>query len=267
MSVHLLKNLDHLKEIFNGRRVSLFLDYDGTVTPIVARPERASLSYQMKEILRKLARAYPTAIISGRSLKDVRRKVGIPGIAYAGNHGTEIWDEDYTMVFDAGAEYKRELKKIEEELRSLALSFRGVIVENKGHSLTLHYRLLDTHNQRLFTQRYEETVRDALQRGVVRLAFSKKAFEVRPPGDWNKGSAVRWLLERKHFASTFPVYVGDDETDKDAFRAIAGRGMSVFVGAETEAADYHLVAQTEVKTFLKWLCNHPVPGGAMFGSF
>ncbi|MDP2688830.1 MAG: trehalose-phosphatase [Deltaproteobacteria bacterium] len=267
MSGYLLKNLDRLREIMEGKRISLFLDYDGTITPIAARPERATLTYQMKEILKAAARAYPTAIVSGRSLADVMGKVGMEGITYAGNHGAEIRGEGFTMVFDAGAAFREEIKRLEAELNALARAWKGVIVENKGHSITLHYRLLDTRSQRLLAERYGKAVEGAAARGAVRLSAGKKSFEIRHPAGWNKGNAVAWLLDRKIFRGTYPVYIGDDETDKDAFRAIAGRGMSVFVGGAVDEADYYLVAQTEVRTLLKWLCNHPVPKGTLFGNF
>ncbi|MFQ5736909.1 MAG: trehalose-phosphatase [Thermodesulfobacteriota bacterium] len=267
MSKYLLKDLDRFKGMMNGRRISLFLDYDGTITPIVARPEQATLTYQMKEVLKALAKAYPTAVVSGRQLADVRRRIGIDGLVYVGNHGAEIWAEDFTMVFDAGGAFGAEIKRLSGELASIVRAHKGVILEDKGHSITLHYRLLDTRRQRAFTERYEHTVKESVDRGIVRLARSKKAFEIRPSAEWNKGSAVTWLLDRKPFVGTFPVYIGDDETDKDAFRAIAGRGISVYVGGEIEEADYYLLAQSEVKTVLKWLCKHPVPRSTLFGNF
>ena len=266
MSRHLLKNLQRLKEIMDGQRVSLFLDYDGTLTPIVARPERAHLSYQMREILKTLSRAYPTAIVSGRSLADLRRRGGIPELTYAGNHGAEIWSADYTMVFDAGRAYKAELGRLAGELETLVRAHRGVIMEHKGQAITMHYRLLDARSARAFAEQYAKVVEKSAARGAVRLPSRNKAFEIRPNADWNKGSAVNWLLQRKPFRSTLPIYIGDDETDKDGYRAIAGRGVSVHVGREVQEADYYLVAQTEVKTVLKWLCNHPVPRGSLFAN-
>jgi len=267
MSRHLLKNLDRLGEIMGERRISLFLDYDGTLTPIVARPERAALSYQMREILKGLSKAYPTAIISGRGLADVRKRVGIDRLTYAGNHGTEIWSAEYTMVFDAGASYKKELERLVPGLEALSNAHRGVIMEHKGQSITMHYRLLDARSAKIFAEQYAKVVEKAAAGGAVRLAESKKAFEIRPSADWNKGRAVDWLLQRKPFTGTCPIYIGDDETDKDGYAAIAGRGVSVHVGSEIKEADYYLVAQTEVRTLLKWLCNHPVPRGSLFGNF
>lgn len=267
MSRHLLKNLDMLKEIMEERRISLFLDYDGTITPIVARPEKAAITYQMREILKTLSRAYPTAIISGRGLSDVRSRVGVDQLTYAGNHGTEIWSPAYTMIFDAGGAYKRSLAALVPQLEELVRDHRGVIMEHKGQSITMHYRLLDARSAAVFAEKYARVVEKAASSGEVKLAKSKKAFEIRPNAEWNKGSAVRWLMQRKSFQGTFPVYIGDDETDKDGYRAVKGLGMSVHVGSEIEEADYYLVAQTEVRTLLKWFCNHPLPKGSLFGNF
>lgn len=267
MKKHLLKNLDLVREMFSGRTVSLFLDYDGTLAPIAGRPEDARLSFEMKGLLKTLSRKFPAAIVSGRGLKDVRSMVGIKDLVYAGNHGMEIWGPRFTMVFDPGRTVNDEMERARDEFSGLASVFRGVTLENKGLTLSIHYRLLDRRDHDVFIGRFDEISARFAANGLLRFARSKKAFEVRPNVRWHKGKGVEWILDRKSFSGTLPVYVGDDETDKDGFMAVKDRGISVFVGGEIEEADFYLNAQDEVKVFLKWLCGHPLPRGESFALY
>jgi trehalose-phosphatase len=253
VSKYLLKNLEYLERLVKGKSISLFLDYDGTLTPIVGRPERARLSFQTKELLRALETLYPTVIISGRGLGDIRERVSLKAMVYAGNHGMEVWSDAFTMVFDPGRAAKDELKKLLGLLRGLPRSFRGVIVENKGATISVHYRLLDTREVKPFVKKLRGVTGPSMDRGLVWVTEGKKVFEIRPPVLWHKGRAVEWILKRAGFSLTVPIYVGDDETDKDGFRAVRGRGFSVFVGGAEKEADFYLKAQGEVTPFLEWL--------------
>lgn len=253
MSKHLLKNLEYLGGLVKGKRVSLFLDYDGTLTPIVGRPERAWLSYEVKELLRAVARLYPTVIISGRGLDDLIERVSLKGVVYAGNHGIEVRSEEFTMLFDTGRGAKEELKRLKSLYRELPKKFGGVIVEDKGVTLSVHFRLLDARQVKTFSKTFREITAPSVKKGLVRVTEGKLVFEVRPPALWHKGKAVEWILKRKGFDSTCPIYVGDDETDRDAFGAVKGKGFSVFVGSSNKGADFYLKAQDEMKHFLNWL--------------
>ncbi|MEE9614226.1 MAG: trehalose-phosphatase [Thermodesulfobacteriota bacterium] len=253
MKRHLLKNIERVKELAGSKRISLFLDYDGTLTPIVARPEVATLSFQVKEILRKLVRLYPTAVITGRGLEDIRERVPIGGLVYAANHGMEVWSTGFTMVFDAGRDVGAELKKLLAAFNGLVKKFKGVIVEDKGATLSVHYRLLDIKEVKAFKAALRELAAPSVEKGLVKLTEGKKVFELRPPVSWNKGRVVEWIMQRDGFSGTFPLYVGDDETDRDGFRAVKGKGLSVFVGGMDDEADFYLNSQDEVRPFLEWL--------------
>ncbi len=257
MKGYLLGELKRLKGMVSGRRISLFLDYDGTLTPIVARPENAQLSFQMKELLRKLSILYPVAIISGRSLSDIRALVRMDGLVYAGNHGMEVWAEDFTMIFDVGRGVRREIKRIEVIFRRLAERYSGVIVENKKLTLSLHYRLIDLREKDTFFKDANKVVAPSVEKGLVRITEGKRVLEIRPPVSWHKGRVVEWLLQRRRFLDTFPIYMGDDRTDLDGFRAVKKKGLSVYVGGVCREADMYLREQKEVTTFFKWLCHQP----------
>ena len=134
------------------------------------------------------------------------------------------------MLFDAGPEVRGELK---------------------GLSLSLHYRLLDPASFGEFERAFPDTARAAPGRGRAYLSRSKMAFEIKANVAWGKGMAVLWMLERPRFSGTAPIYVGDDETDVDAYRALGKDGISVHVGREIAEARYHLIAHSEVKVFLE----------------
>ena len=253
MKKHLLKNLDALAEDFEGRNLSFFLDYDGTLTPIVSRPERALLSYKMKEALRGVMRRYPVAIISGRAMGDLKEKVVGKAAVYAANHGMEISSENFTFVCDIGAEAAGELKSFTGEARALSKKYKGVIVEDKGATLSVHYRLLDARKVKEFLRAAKQAAAPLVKSGLVRLSEGKKVLEMRPSVSWDKGEAVKWILDRAPFISTYPIYIGDDETDFDAFRALKGRGVSVYVGGACKESDYYLKSPDEVVRFFVWL--------------
>ncbi len=255
MTGDLIKNIDALERFLRGKRLSLFLDYDGTLTPIVGRPENAYLSFDMKVLLEKIVRLYPTVIISGRSLDDVKALVGIEGPVYAGNHGMEIRDDGFSFIYDTGRGVREEMKRLKARIKAMGKRFPGVIVEDKGLTLSIHYRLLDVRHKNAFARGFMDTVSSALKRGLVRVTEGKKVFEIRPPVEWHKGRAVEWILERRPFKGTFPIYMGDDETDRDGFRAVKDRGLSVFVGGSSTEADCFIRRQRDVKVFLKRLCQ------------
>lgn len=257
MAEYLLKHMGEASSLLNEKRLSLFLDYDGTLTGITGRPEDAYLTYHMRETLRSLSALYPLAIVSGRSLTDLKKHVGMKDIVYGGNHGLEISSADFTMTYDIGRPARADLESLKPKFMGLAGKFRGVILEDKGLTLTVHYRLLDSRSFVLFRESFDDMVLGTLARGNLKLGISKKAFEVKANVRWDKGKAVRWLLDRPMFVGTTPIYMGDDDTDRDAYRAIGTEGLSINVGRIVEEARYFLPAQSEVAVFLKRLLRQP----------
>jgi len=236
-------------------RLSLFFDYDGTLTGITGRPEEARLSGRTLEALEALSRVYPLAVVSGRALSDIRDRVGIGSIVYAGNHGLQISAPHFSMTYDIGRSRREALLRLRGELMELAEGFEGVIVEDKSVNITVHYRLLAAGAFEGFRESFEEAVVPFLQDGHVRLARSRKAFELRANVRWDKGRTLLWLMDRPLFRGTTPLYMGDDHTDRDAYRAIGADGVSVNVGRPVEDAAYFLETQKEVEPFLKWLAT------------
>jgi alpha,alpha-trehalase len=245
--------LEHVQEIA-GRsgRLAVFLDYDGTLTPIVSHPENARLSDSMRETLRELVARAPVAILSGRDLDNVRRRVDLDGIVYAGSHGFDIAGPGLRR--ELGAEFLPELDLAEKELRKALDDIPGARVERKHFSVAAHYRNIDG-NDMPEVARAVETV--AARHRELRRIDGKKVYELLPDIDWDKGKAVLWLLETLDLVrgEVLPIFIGDDRTDEDAFRALEKRGVGILISEQPQvtAASYWLNNPEEVERFLREL--------------
>lgn len=253
MAKYLLEHLDTWDEIIRGNRISLFLDYDGTLTPIADTPEKVRPPYSVRRSLKRLKRYYPVAIISGRSLNDLKKRVGLKGIVYAGNHGLEIWSEDFSLEIKGAVRFKKMLGKIAGRLEDCLRNIEGIIIEDKGLTASVHYRLVDKKDIKDVFEAVKAALSPYLKQKVFVLSKGKKVLEIRPAILWDKGRAVEWTVRQKLFKGRLPIYIGDDRTDQDAFRALKGKGLSVAVGHGLKGADYFLKSQREVWTFLEWL--------------
>jgi trehalose-phosphatase len=228
------------------RRLVLFFDYDGTLTPIVRRPEDATLSDAMRSLLRELAAHVTVGIVSGRDLDDVRSMVALDELYYAGSHGFDVRGPGGLRMQHQEARTRLpELDAAEAELRGRLESIDGVRVERKGFAVAVHYREADEAE----VANVGAAVDDAIDRHAgLRKKGGKKIFELQPDVAWDKGRAVRWLLEQLELTGpdVLPVYVGDDETDEDAFEILSGDGDGAGVGIrvgsphEPTRATYHL---------------------------
>ncbi len=209
-----------------GRGLALFLDYDGTLTPIVPRPEDAVLAPEMREVLRRLADRHPVAIVSGRDLADVRARVGLEALTYAGSHGFDIAGPAGEHVYEAARAAAPRLAAAAGELERETAALPGVQVERKRFALAVHFR----RGRPADVPAVEAAVDRAVARHAgLRKTGGKMIFELRPDVDWDKGRAVLWLIETLKLGARLPVYLGDDVTDEDAFRALAGRGLGIAV--------------------------------------
>jgi trehalose 6-phosphate phosphatase len=247
--------LDSLEEIAHqarGKRIAVFLDYDGTLTPIVDTPDKAIMSEDMRQVVAELSKYCTVGIISGRDLKDVRRMVNIDSIVYAGSHGFDIaGPEGLHTENQVGTEFLPVLDKAEQELSRMLNSIKGVLVERKRFAIAIHYRLTAPEH----TDKVEEVVdKVAARYPELRKTYGKKIFELQPDIDWHKGKALLSLLVTLNLDSDdiLPVYIGDDVTDEDALRALEGRGIGIIVWDEPykTAASYSLRNPGEVGEFL-----------------
>jgi alpha,alpha-trehalase len=249
--------LEHVQEIAGGSgRAAVFLDYDGTLTPIVSQPEDASLSDSMRQTLRELAaRAPVVAILSGRDLDDVRRRVNIDSIVYAGSHGFDIAGP-HGLCRQMGTEFLSNLDTAEKELHKALDGISGARVERKRFSIAAHYRHVNENDVPKVKQAVGEV---ATRHRKLRRINGKKVYELLPDVAWDKGKAALWLLETLGLESRSggirPIYIGDDRTDEDAFRALEQRGIGILVSEQSQptTAGYSLKNPVEVERFLRAL--------------
>jgi alpha,alpha-trehalase len=244
-----------LGEILGGRSPALFLDYDGTLTPIVDRPADARLAPAARDVLWALARLCRVAVVSGRARAEVEALVGLEGIVFAGCHGFDIAGRGITPPRHAEAERAVPvLAELAGELERRLGGIEGVLVENKTYAVAVHTRLV--------AREREDEVRAAVagwaaRHPQLRLTAGKKVIEVRPRVEWDKGRAVLWLMGALHLdrPEVVPVYVGDDLTDEDAFAALDERGAGIVVGSDSRLtrARYALEDTREVLLFLETL--------------
>lgn len=249
--------MEHVKEMgdrIREREAVIFLDYDGTLTPIVERPELAGLSEEMRQALRDLAKKYTVAIVSGRDLEDVRNLVSIDGIIYAGSHGLDISGPDGHMSFQPGLDYLPSLDLAEQSLQKQLLDLPGAQIERKRFAIAVHFRRVAEAQ----VPHVEAAVDQVLsQHEDLRKTGGKKIFELRPDIDWDKGKAISWILRKLKLDrdDVLPIYIGDDLTDEDAFREIRNRGLAILVKDENRPtlAHYALENSEEVRLFLHML--------------
>ncbi len=238
-----------------GMRPAVFLDYDGTLTPIVSRPELAVLSDDMRATLRDLAGVCTVAIVSGRDRRDVENLVQIDSLVYAGSHGFDIVGPGgLDMQHQEGARHQPALQAAAEELELRVGDIEGALIERKKYAVAAHYRLVADEDLPAIEHAVAEV---AVRHPDLRRTGGKKVYELRPRIAWDKGKAVMWLLGALHLDApdVLPFYLGDDETDEDAFRALEKRGIGVLVSeapGETHA-HYLLRDPDEAQVFLRHL--------------
>lgn len=253
--------MECLDDLLAGREPAVFVDYDGTLTDIVDDPDAAVLSESMRTTLERLSTRCQVAVISGRDLKDVQAKVALPNLWYAGSHGFDIAGPQGEHKEHDQAEYFLPLlDRAEQALKAGLAAVSGCRVERKRFSVAVHYRRVvdaDLPQVEAVVQKVQG------EQGELRLAQGKKIFELQPDIAWDKGRALAWLtgvlqLNRTRFCV---IYIGDDVTDEDGFREVAGSGIGIYVGRDDHLtlATYRLADPGAVESFLQALYERLEP--------
>ncbi len=246
-------------------RVIIFLDYDGTLSPVASTPELALLPPRDKQVLQELAHHdnFEVAIISGRSLAEIKALIGLEGLAYAGNHGLEIECRKEGFVHPIATKASSLLKELYSQLVERLAGINGIILEDKQFSLSVHYRLVAKSQVKKVKALFREVVEASKKQGKVRVTEGKKVIEVRPPVDWDKGKAIEWLLSHYQAENSLVIFTGDDVTDEDGFKFVNQiSGISIRVGEASAAthADYYVRSPEEL---CLWLEKLPEPRSAL----
>jgi trehalose 6-phosphate phosphatase len=247
------------------RHPAVFFDFDGTLSEIVENPDSARLTDGAADALTALSTRCPVAILSGRDLADVRQRIGLPGIWYAGSHGFELTGPDGAHHQNAEAAASIPvLAAAAAELAERLGGIAGVMVEHKRFGVAVHYR----NAARDRVGEVAAAVRDVGRRTGLRVTTGREVIELRPDVDWDKGKTLRWVLDyiRDNFrgddasSPLLPIYLGDDITDEDAFDAVHDDGIAILVrhgddGDRATAAGYALDNPDRVRDFTERLAR------------
>ncbi|KAL0307838.1 UNVERIFIED_CONTAM: Trehalose-phosphate phosphatase A [Sesamum angustifolium] len=271
-----LASFEQIANSANGKRIALFLDYDGTLSPIVDNPDHAFMSHAMRVAVSNVAKYFPTAIISGRSRDKVYEFVGLTELYYAGSHGMDIMgpvrpsSSDHkncvrstdkqgkeVNLFQPASEFLPMIDEVFRSLVEITKDIAGAKVENNKFCVSVHYRKVDEKSWTTVGQSVEKILKDYPR---LRLTHGRKVLEVRPVLNWDKGKAVEFLLESLGLTNcddVLPIFVGDDRTDEDAFKVLreGNRGYGIIVSSvpKESKAFYSLRDPSEVMEFLKTL--------------
>ena len=255
-SLELFEHLDAVRDRLAGAEgLLLCTDFDGTLAPITDDPDAAGITDANEDALRALAdrEGIELAVVSGREVGDVTARVGIEGIAYAGNHGLELRREGETTVHPIAAGRRDDIAALLADLDDRLAGIEGLVFEDKGVTATIHYRGVDPEDH----SAVETAVEAALDKHDEDLSSSsgKEIFEVGPANPWDKGRLISLLTEDAP-RGWIGAYLGDDTTDETAFEALGEAGLSVFVGEESETAARYRVSDPDgVARFFEWLAS------------
>ncbi|KAK4480613.1 hypothetical protein RD792_013691 [Penstemon davidsonii] len=271
-----LSSFEQISNNARGKKIALFLDYDGTLSPIVDNPDHAYMSNSMRTAVRNVAKYFPTAIISGRSRDKVHEFVGLSELYYAGSHGMDIMGpvQPFTNghkncikstnkqgkevnLFQPASEFLPMIDEVYRSLVEITKDIPGAKVENNKFCVSVHYRNVDEKSWTTVGHSVHEILKEYPR---LRLTHGRKVLEVRPVLNWDKGKAVEFLLESLGLMNrddVLPIYVGDDRTDEDAFKVLreGNRGFGIIVSSVPKESNafYSLRDPSEVMEFLKTL--------------
>ena len=225
---------DVYRMIDGAKRVFWFIDFDGTLVSIVSRPESVVLTTETKALLDRLAacRGMKAAVVSGRPLADIRRRIGLRRLTYAGNHGLEIKGAAVSFLHPGAEAARSSLAEVLASWGELPSRYPGALLEDKGLTLTFHYRQVASSSQNAARREAVGSITRLCRAKKIRMTAGKKVIEARPPVKWGKGDALRHLLREWNYRedTDLAIAIGDDETDRDAFAALRKKGVALYVG-------------------------------------
>ncbi|KAJ6791706.1 putative trehalose-phosphate phosphatase 6 [Iris pallida] len=268
-----LEMFDEIVRAWKGKQIVMFMDYDGTLSPIVDEPDKAYMSEAMRAAVKGVASYFPTAIVSGRCRDKVYNFVQLAELYYAGSHGMDIkgptnaWKQHKainktkakanSVLFQPASEFLPMIDEVYKALIEKTKAIEGSKVENNKFCVSVHFRRVEEKKWSALAEQVRSVMKDFPK---LRLTQGRKVLEVRPTIKWDKGKALEFLLESLGFANCndiLPVYIGDDRTDEDAFKVLRerGQGLGILVSEypkETNAS-YSLREPKEARTVMQFL--------------
>jgi trehalose-phosphatase len=251
------RDKDPWQAVLAAKELFIFFEFDGTLVEIAPKPDDVVLSEARKRYLRDLLSApgCSVAIVSGRPVDELRKLVGLDGLFYVGCHGLEWTAPDGTwymswphkVVLDA-------LQSLREQLHESLRNFAGVLLENKGIALALHYRKAKRDTASMARKEFARAVHWFQQQGVkLEIVAGKKVIEAKSAGA-KKADAITQILARRT-PSAVPIYIGDDLSDESAFHVIAEKGLAVSVTRtpRATAVTYYLKDPGDVYAYVRCL--------------
>jgi trehalose-phosphatase len=245
------------KKIRRAKSILLVCDFDGTLASIKPTPRGVRLPQETKRLLFLLAKDKNNnvGIISGRSLSEIKKIVGVDNIFYAGNHGFEIkLPKRKKFVHPQAKKFRYLLKKLTKELKERLRGYKGLLVENKISTLSIHYRRCPAAQITRIKKDIRSIFLPLVKEKKIKITGGKKVIEIRPPVNWDKGKALSWIKDKLKARKALTIYLGDDETDEDAFACIE-KGLAIYVGTKKRhsRAKFYLPEPKKVINFLKFL--------------
>ncbi len=259
---YLFNHLDLIEKALRRSPFGFITDVDGTISETAPTPQEAVVSPVCRQYLSTLCNQLAlVAAISGRPAIEAKNMIKIDRMVYIGNHGLERWTEGHSELTKDVKVYSKVIKAVIEELTPL-LSIKGIRIENKGISATIHYRLCP--HQELAKRDILLALENSTRAKSLQITPGKMSINLLPPVAVNKGTAVLELIQE--YSLQGGIYLGDETTDIDAFRAIHTacrdldfQGFAVGITSRempeklVAEADFTLSGVNDVERFLKWL--------------
>ncbi len=238
------------------RHLVLLCDFDGTLSEFDNDPTAVWLKPSRRDLLERLAQGpgQTVAIVSGRRLHDVKERTALAGdVYYAGLHGLEIESSREHYLHPGLPRAEAALRALAGPLAAELATIDGAFLEDKTHALVAHFRASTAEGAQQAEDMLLRHAKRDLDAGRLRVMRGASMIELMPNIDWHKGSAVQWILDRVTplRGPAWPVYIGDDLTDEDGFRAVEDIGLSIAASARATGADLAVDGPSEVEALLR----------------
>lgn len=257
---YLFDNISEIKnKIEKAGGAILLLDFDGVLSAIAPTPDEAIITEEYTALLKKCAARFPVAIVTGRAFEDIKKKIYLKDVLYIASHGLEWEENGKKHVKKIPQETLDAISRVKKRIIPLLNKYPGMILEEKSFTFAVHYRIMKPELVEAFIKEINSILEPIAKESNLRLDHNMKNFELRPKIDWDKGHSAKFAEEhfnKKTGKKFIPIYIGDSDTDEDAFIAIGKNGITIRVEKKDGSkAEWYMKDQKEVGRFLEWLLS------------